>query len=92
MPNTEGEGDSLEELREKVEELEDAKQRLAEGRTDVELEAYDLKVKISSEEENAEKLTRLASAEIQMLTERALIGEYQELESQNLHKILFGGE
>lgn len=89
MPDT-TEGD-LEELREKVEELEDAKEELAEGRTDVELEAYDLRVKISSEEEDAEELTDIASTQIKMLTERALVGEYQELEEQGLHGHIFGG-
>ncbi|MDL0145481.1 hypothetical protein [Halobacterium salinarum] len=88
MPDT-AEGDSLEELREKVEELEG---NVAEGNSTVEMEAYDLKVRISSEEATAEELTELASGEIEMLTQRALIGEYQELEEQSLHGRLFGGE
>lgn len=87
MPDTEG--DDLEELREKVEELED---RNRDGESRVEMEAYDLKVKISSEDATVEELTELASGEIQMLTQRALIGEYQELEEQSLHGRLFGGE
>lgn len=89
MPDTDGEGESLEELREKVEELEDD---FAKGRTDVEMEAYDLRVRISSEEATAEELTGLASTQIEMLTERALVGEYQELEEQTLHGHLFGGD
>lgn len=88
MPDT-TEGDSLEELREKVEELEGS---VAEGKSTVEMEAYDLKVRISSEEATAEELTGLASTQIKMLTERALVGEYQELEEQTLHGHLFGGD
>ncbi|MDL0144124.1 hypothetical protein [Halobacterium salinarum] len=87
MPDTEG--DDLEELREKVERLED---RNRDGESRVEMEAYDLKVKISSEDATVEELTELASGEIEMLTQRALIGEYQELEEQSLHGRLFGGE
>jgi hypothetical protein len=88
VPDT-TEGDSLEELREKVEELEGS---VAEGKSTVEMEAYDLKVRISSEEATAEELTGLASTEIKMLTERALVGEYQELEEQTLHGHLFGDD
>lgn len=88
MPDT-AEGDSLEELREKVEELEG---NVAEGKSTVEMEAYDLKVRIASEEATAEELTGLASTQIKMLTERALVGEYQELEEQTLHSHLFGGD
>lgn len=90
MPDTNT--DEIERLRAKVEELEDAKEEFAEGRTDVELEAYDLKVNISSEEASPEELTELASEQIKMLTERALVGEYQELEEQTLHSQLFGGK
>jgi hypothetical protein len=79
----------LEELREKVEELEN---RSRDGESRVEMEAYDLKVRISSEDATVEELTELASGEIEMLTQRALIGEYQELEEQSLHGRLFGGE
>lgn len=84
-----------EDLNNKVEKLENRVERLDErtkGTNSIEMRAYDLSVSMRSEEAGMEKLARIASSEMNEMMERALIGEYQELEQEELHSILFGGD
>ena len=89
MPKPDPEGERLDELEDEVEEL---RGKLAEGRTDVKIELWDVSVQISSEESDIDHITDLAEDLTMMATERALVGEYQELEEQNLHSRLLGGD
>lgn len=84
------EASEMQELREKIEELEDDVERKTGGRNQMELEAFDLRVVANSEEASMEELAEICSEEMDSLTKRALIGEYQELEEQNLFGSIFG--
>ncbi|MDL0145975.1 hypothetical protein [Halobacterium salinarum] len=91
MPDTDSETDieeQVEELEDKVESLEDQSQ----GRNQIEISSYDLTVQASSEEAEMEELMELCSEEMERISKRALVGEYQELEQEGLHAHLFGGD
>lgn len=84
-----------EDLSEKVEELESKVDRLdqrTKGKNRIKIQAYDLRIEASSEETQMRDLLRMVSCEMESLTQRALVGEYQELEQEELHSILFGGD
>lgn len=84
-----------EDLSEKVEELESKVDRLEErtkGTNSIELRAYDLSVSMRSEEASMEKLAQIASCEMDTLMMKALVGEYQEIEREDLHSVIFGGD
>ena len=83
------------ELEEKVEQLESKVDRLdqrTKGKNRIKIQAYDLRIEASSEETQMRDLLRMVSCEMESLTQRALVGEYQELEQEELHSILFGGD
>lgn len=80
--------DDLAELKDKVDRLEDRVERQS-NKNQLELKAYDLQVKAQSEEASLYEIARVCSQEMNQLTERALVGEYQELEEQNLFLQLF---
>lgn len=83
------------ELEEKVEQLESKVDRLdqrTQGKNRIKIQAYDLRIEASSEETQMRDLLRMVSCEMESLTQRALVGEYQELEQEELHSILFGGD
>ena len=92
MPDTtEGEEDvqeKLDELENKVETLEEQSQ----GRNQLKIRAYDLTIEGSSEDTDMEDLLKMFSKEMESLTQRALIGEYQEIEDNSLHSQLFGDD
>jgi hypothetical protein len=82
-------------LEEKVEQLESKVDRLdqrTKGKNRIKIQAYDLRIEASSEETQMRDLLRMVSCEMESLTQRALVGEYQELEQEELHSILFGGD
>jgi len=84
-----------EDLTEKVEQLESKVERLDErtkGTNSIEMRAYDLSVSMRSEEASMEKLAQIGSCEMEKLTRRALIGEYQEIEEDDLFSIILGGD
>lgn len=91
MPDT-ADADSIEEqvdeLESKVERLEDQNQ----GRNQLEIKAYDLRIKGSSEDTDMGELLELFSDQMDGLMKQALVGEYQELEEQTLHGHLFGDD
>lgn len=82
----------VEERIKKLEDKIDVLQKQAEGDDKIRIEAYDLKVEASSEETAMEDLMEMCSDEMENLTRRALIGEYQELEEEDLFMKIFGGE
>lgn len=90
MPDTETETveEKVEELEEKIDDLEEQ----AAGKNQLEMEAYDLSIKASSEDMGMSELIDEVSTEMENLTERALIGEYQELENRSLHNQIFGDD
>lgn len=84
-----------EDLNEKVEELEDKLERIDErtaGTNRIEMRAYDLSISLRSEETNMEKLACIASSEMDTLMTKALVGEYQEIEEEDLFSIILGGD
>ena len=88
------ESETVEDLNEKIDELENKLDRLdqrTKGKNRIKIQAYDLRIEASSEETHMRDLLRMVSCEMESLTQRALIGEYQEIEREDLHSILFGG-
>jgi hypothetical protein len=89
------ESETEEDLNEKVEELENRVERLDErtaGTNRIEMRAYDLSVSMRSEESGMEKLAQIASCEMDSLMTKALVGEYQEIEEEDLFSIILGGD
>lgn len=83
------------ELREKVDELESKVERIdkrTNGSNQIRIQAYDLSIKASSEETSMRELLSMCSAEMEDLTERALIGQYQEIEREDLFGQIFGDD
>jgi len=83
------------ELRDKIEELEDKVERIDErtvGKNQIRIQAYDLSIDAKSEETGMKELLRMVSCEMESLTQRALVGEYQELEEEDLFFRLFGDD
>lgn len=80
--------EQVEELQSKVEDLEEQ----AQGRNQVRIETHDQAVEVSSEVTDIETLMELSSEEMEKVNKRALLGEYQVLEEQNLHSRLLGGD
>ncbi|KAA9398503.1 hypothetical protein Har1130_03775 [Haloarcula sp. CBA1130] len=84
---------TTEDVEEKVEELENKVERLEDrtnGKNQIEISSHDLSVQASSEEASMEELMDLCSDEMDRISKRALVGEYQELEREGLHSQLFG--
>jgi len=92
MPDSETTDDSIEEqveeLQSKVEDLEEQ----SIGKNQIRLEAYDLKIKASSEETGMRELLSMCSAEMDDMMKQALIGEYQEMERQDLFDRMLGDD
>lgn len=78
----------VEELERKVEQIDDR----TKGTNSIEMRAYDLSVSMRSEEAGMEKLAQIASCEMDTLMMKALVGEYQEIEREDLHSVIFGGD
>ena len=78
--------DHLERLEGKIERIEE---RQDTGRNTLELQSHDLRVKATSEDCDMEKLAVILSGELEEMSRRALIGEYQQLEKENLFMGLF---
>lgn len=83
--------DEIEELRDKVDRLENKVERVN-GKNQLELKAYDISVKAQSEEASLCELARVCSSEMDELTKRALVGEYQEIEQEEMFSVIFGGD
>lgn len=79
---------SVEELKEKVERLENQ----AQGKNRLTLQAYDLRVQADSEESSMQNLARICSQEMDHMMKQALVGEYQELEEQDFFSVLLGDD
>lgn len=83
------------EIEEQVEELESKVERLEErtnGNNQIQMQAYDLSIKASSEETGMKELLSMCSAEMDDLMTQALVGEYQQLEETDLFEQIFGGD
>ena len=86
---------SDDDLEQKINELESKVERIDErtqGKNQIRIQAYDLSIDAKSEETSMRELLRMVSCEMESLTQRALIGEYQELEEEDLFFQLFGGD
>ncbi|GAA0274097.1 hypothetical protein [Halobacterium noricense] len=94
MPDTTTDSDNSE-LHEKVEKLENKVERLdeqAQGKNQIRIQAYDLSIDAKSEETGMRELLQMVSCEMDSMMTQALIGEYQELEQEDLFSMMFGGE
>lgn len=89
---TEQSESTVDELETKLENLEEKVERNSTGKNRIEVQAYDLRVKADSEDASIEELQDVASEEMEKLQEKALIGEYQELEKQNMFSLMLGGD
>lgn len=90
MPDSEPE-----DLEEKVNELEDKLDRVEErtnGKNQIRISAYDLTIDAKSEETSMKNLLRMVSCEMDSLMTRALVGEYQELEEEDLFSMMLGDD
>lgn len=83
-------GSTVEELEDKIENLENKVERNSQGKNRIEVQAYDLRVQADSEDASMEDLQGVVSEEMEKLQEKALIGEYQALEENNLFTQIFG--
>jgi len=92
MPDSETTDDSIEE---QVDELESKVERLEErnqGKNQLEIKAYDIRIKGSSEETDMSELLELFSDQMDDLLKQALIGEYQQIEREDLFSQLMGDD
>ena len=80
-------------LAEHLERLEGEVERIEErqdtGRNTLELQSHDLRVKATSEDCDMQTLAVILSGELEEMSRRALIGEYQQLEQENMFMELF---
>lgn len=91
MPDTQSEDD----IEDKVERLEAKIDRLEEtagGNNQIRIQAYDLSIKASSEETGMRELLNMCSSEMDDLMKQALIGEYQQIEREDLFGQIFGDD
>jgi len=92
VPDNTTEEDSLEDqvdnLETKVERLEERNQ----GKNQLEIKAYDIRIKGSSEETDMSELLELFSDQMDDLLKQALIGEYQQIEREDLFSQLMGDD
>jgi hypothetical protein len=89
------ESQKADDLEEKVEELESKIDRIDErtqGKNQIRISAYDLSIDAKSEETGMRELLRMVSCEMDSLMTQALIGEYQELEEEDLFFKIFGDD
>jgi len=94
MPDHTPEGEEVS-VEERIEELEDTIETLeqeSQGRNQLEITAYDLTIKGSSEDTDMSELLKMFSSEMENLTERALIGQYQEIEREDLFSHILGDD
>lgn len=92
MDDPDSENESLEAS---VQELENKVERLEEqstGRNQIQMKAYDIRVQANSEDIGMEELASICSQQMDEMMQKALIGEYQELEEQDLFGVLLGDD
>lgn len=75
----------VETLKEKVERLEENQK----GKNRMTLTSHDISVRAVSEDTNLETMSEILSDEMEEMSKRALMGEYQTLEEENLFAQLF---
>lgn len=92
MDDPESQNDSVEESIEKLEEKVEQLENQTQGRNQVQLQAYDIRVNASSEDTEMEDLAEICSSQMEHMMQRALIGEYQELEEQEMFSFLLGDD
>ena len=80
---------TVDELETEVEMLEDRIDNLEQRNSTnrITLQSYDLRVEMSSEKCDMETITELASEELRKSEKRALYGEYQEMEEQEVFEL-----
>lgn len=78
------EEERMDEMAEKIEELEERIEDTQEGRTEVEIQSHDIRIRMKSESDSAEKLAELAHEEAEFLTTQALKGHMVEIEERGL--------
>lgn len=77
--------EKLEQLEQKIDNLEN--QTHNHGSNHIEIRSYDLSVSANSSDCSMEKLAQICSAEMSKREKRALYGEYQELEEQEVFEL-----
>ena len=80
--------ESVEELEQKVERLEDT----TSGRNQIRMQAYDISIQAQSEDTEMGELIQLCSDEMDSMLTQALVGEYQELEQEEMFSFLLGDD
>jgi hypothetical protein len=79
---------SVEELEQKVERIEDS----TSGRNQIRMQAYDISIQAQSEDTEMGELIELCSDEMDSMLTKALVGEYQELEQEEMFSFLLGDD
>lgn len=64
----------------------------SDGRTKIRFKAYDLEVEAESEDASFDEMAETLTDEFDKIRRDALIGEYEEIERENLHSIILGGD
>jgi hypothetical protein len=92
MDDPDSENESLEAS---VQELENKVERLEEqntGRNQIRMQAYDIQVQANSEDTSMQELASICSEQMDEMMKRALVGEYQELEREDLFTHILGDD
>jgi len=79
---------SVEDLEQRIESLEEQ----TTGRNQIRMQAYDIQVQANSEDTPMQELADICSEQMDDMMQKALIGEYQELEQQDLFSVLLGDD
>ncbi|MBP1986964.1 hypothetical protein [Halolamina salifodinae] len=61
------------------------------GKNKLRFRAYDLEVEAESEEASFGEMADVLTTEFDKIRKDALIGEYEEIERENLHSVILGG-
>ena len=85
-PDTKQLAAEIERLEGEIERIEDRTNR---GKTTLQIRSHDLHVQASSEDATLEEMSEILGDEMETLSKRALVGEYQKLEEEDLFMGLF---
>ena len=87
------ENPDINQLAEEIERLEGEIERIEErhnkGKTTLKIRSHDLHVQASSEDATLREMSEILGDEMEELSKRALVGEYQKLEEEDLFMGLF---
>lgn len=79
---------SKEELEQRISNLEDK----ANGSNRISMRAYDIQIQANSEEATMDELAEICSEQMDDMMRKALVGEYQEIERQDLFGAILGDD